>query len=86
MWYAYVWIVIFIYISKSLDLEKQEKTPNNKGIVFASVMKEREKVKKKKSVKRANEGTNTQYMEFGTNISVLAKQFQQCVRQRVIIG
>ena len=76
----------YLYIHFQIFRREKQEDTNNKGIVFASVMKEREKVKKKKSVKRANEGTNTQYMEFGTNISVLAKQFQQCVRQRVIIG
>ena len=41
--YLYIHFQIF-------RLEKQEDT-NNKGIVFASVMKEREKKEKKKSVK-----------------------------------
>ena len=36
--------------------------------------------------KRTQKTTFRQYMEFGTNISPLAKQFQQSVRQRVIIG
>ena len=75
----------YLYIHFQIFRREKQEDTNNKGIVFASVMKEREK-KEKKVGKRANEGTNTQYMEFGTNISVLAKQFQQCVRQRVIIG